>query len=92
MIFSDIDGLYDSDPRLHPEARLLSRIECIDDGAYAMAGGRRLAARPERDEDEIAGGPAGDGAGDRYYHHQRGVSGGALVAGRAAGTLFAGRK
>lgn len=39
VIFSDIDGLYDSDPRLHPEARLLSRIECIDDGAYAMAGG-----------------------------------------------------
>ena len=39
VIFSDIDGLYDSDPRLHPEARLLSRIDCIDDGVYAMAGG-----------------------------------------------------
>lgn len=39
VIFSDIDGLYDSDPRLHSEARLLSRIECIDDGVYAMARG-----------------------------------------------------
>lgn len=56
--------------------------------------GGRLAARPGRDEDEIAGGPAGDGAGIDTI-----ITNGArpealcdIVAGRAAGTLFAGRK
>ena len=39
VILSDIDGLYDSDPRLHPNAKLLSRIECIDESTYALAGG-----------------------------------------------------
>lgn len=39
VIFSDIDGLYDSDPRLHPNAKLISRIDTIDDTIYDMAGG-----------------------------------------------------
>lgn len=39
IIFSDIDGLYDRDPRLHPEARLVRRIEHIDESVYALAGG-----------------------------------------------------
>lgn len=39
IILSDIDGLYDSDPRLHPNAKLLSRVECIDESKYALAGG-----------------------------------------------------
>jgi glutamate 5-kinase len=39
IILSDIDGLYDSDPRLHPQAKLISRIERIDDSVYEMAGG-----------------------------------------------------
>lgn len=28
---SDIDGLYDSDPRKNPEARLVERVECLED-------------------------------------------------------------
>ena len=39
VIFSDIDGLYDSDPRLHPGAKLMERIEQIDENVYALAGG-----------------------------------------------------
>lgn len=39
VILSDIDGLYDSDPRLHPGAKLIERIENIDDSVYALAGG-----------------------------------------------------
>jgi glutamate 5-kinase len=39
VIFSDIDGLYDRDPRLYPKARLIPRIEHIDDSIYAMGGG-----------------------------------------------------
>lgn len=39
VILSDIDGLYDSDPRLHTGAKLIERIEHIDDSVYSLAGG-----------------------------------------------------
>ncbi|MBR2387347.1 MAG: glutamate 5-kinase [Clostridia bacterium] len=36
---SDIDGLYDSDPRKNPDARLIDRVDVIDDAIYSIAGG-----------------------------------------------------
>jgi glutamate 5-kinase len=36
---SDVDGLYDSDPRSNPDARLIQRVEKIDEELYARAGG-----------------------------------------------------
>ena len=36
---SDIDGLYDSDPRKNPDAKLIERVDVVDDGVLAMAGG-----------------------------------------------------
>lgn len=39
VILSDINGLYDADPRLYPGAKLISRIERIDETVYALAGG-----------------------------------------------------
>ena len=39
VILSDIDGLYDSDPRLHPGAKLVERLDKIDQSVYALAGG-----------------------------------------------------
>lgn len=36
---SDIDGLYDKDPRRNADAKLISRVDRIDDGVLAMAGG-----------------------------------------------------
>ncbi len=36
---SDIDGLYDSDPRTNPEAKLIERVEALDDSVFAIAGG-----------------------------------------------------
>ena len=39
IILSDINGLYDADPRLYPNAKLISRIEQIDDKVYSLAGG-----------------------------------------------------
>ena len=36
---SDVDGLYDSDPRTNPDAKLLERIETIDESVYSIAGG-----------------------------------------------------
>lgn len=39
IILSDIDGFYDRDPRLYKDAKLISRIENIDESVYELAGG-----------------------------------------------------
>lgn len=39
VILSDIDGFYDSDPRLHPNAQLIEQIDSIDESVYSLAGG-----------------------------------------------------
>ncbi len=39
VILSDIDGMYDGDPRLHPNAKRIDRIEHIDESVYSLAGG-----------------------------------------------------
>lgn len=39
IILSDIDGFYDQDPRLYKSAKLIHRIENIDESTYALAGG-----------------------------------------------------
>ncbi|MBR3866189.1 MAG: glutamate 5-kinase [Butyricicoccus sp.] len=39
VIMSDIDGLYDSNPRENPNAKLIDRVEVIDDELRAIAGG-----------------------------------------------------
>ncbi len=36
---SDVEGLYDSDPRKNPDAKLISRVETLDERVMAMAGG-----------------------------------------------------
>lgn len=36
---SDIDGLYDCDPRTNPDAHLIERVEQLDDSIFAIAGG-----------------------------------------------------
>lgn len=38
VILSDIDGFYDRDSRLHPEAKLIEQIDCIDESVYALVG------------------------------------------------------
>lgn len=39
IILSDIDGMYDSDPRTNEKARLIEKIEKIDEDIYTHAGG-----------------------------------------------------
>ncbi len=39
VLLSDIDGLYDADPRTHPDARLISRVTEITPEIRALAGG-----------------------------------------------------
>mgnify|MGYP005758223133 CR=1 FL=1 len=39
VILSDINGLYDADPRLYPDAKLIRRIDQIDENVRSLAGG-----------------------------------------------------
>ena len=39
IILSDIEGLYDSNPKDNPEAKLISRVEKIDEKVLSLAGG-----------------------------------------------------
>ncbi|MBQ9062417.1 MAG: glutamate 5-kinase [Eubacterium sp.] len=39
IILSDIDGFYDKDPRFYKDAKLISRVEEIDESLYELAGG-----------------------------------------------------
>ncbi len=39
IILSDIDGFFDKDPRLYPNAKLIERIDSIDESTYELAGG-----------------------------------------------------
>ncbi|MEE3480357.1 MAG: glutamate 5-kinase [Lachnospiraceae bacterium] len=38
ILMSDIDGLYDSDPRKNPDAKLISRVDDINEDIMGMAG------------------------------------------------------
>ena len=44
VLLSDIDGLYERDPREHPEAKLIADIREINAAIHAMAGGANAAA------------------------------------------------
>ncbi len=39
VILSDIDGLYDKNPNFHDDAKIISRVDVIDDSIRALAGG-----------------------------------------------------
>ena len=39
VLLSDIDGLYDKDPHRYPDAKLVSRVTCVDEKLRNSAGG-----------------------------------------------------
>lgn len=39
IICSDVDGLFDADPRLHPNAKLINQVDSIDESTFALAQG-----------------------------------------------------
>ena len=43
MILSDVAGLYTSDPSLDPDAKLISRVEAIDESITSLAQGTKSA-------------------------------------------------
>ena len=93
IILSDIDGLYDSDPRLHPGAKLIEKIEQIDDSVYALAGGagsRRGTGRMKT-KLQAANLATANGIDTVITNGKHPESIYTIIEGNHAGTLFAGR-
>jgi glutamate 5-kinase len=93
VIFSDIDGLYDSDPRLHPGAKLIERIEHIDDNIYALAGGAgsRRGTGGMRTKLQAAGLATAQGIDTIITNGKNPAALYDIIKGGMAGTLFAGK-
>lgn len=71
VILTDIDGLYDSDPRENPQARRISVVETITPEIEAMAGGAGSARGHRRHDHQTACRQACHRRRCRYLHHQR---------------------
>ena len=91
VIFSDIDGFYDSDPRLHPNAKLIKEIRQIDESAYSRAGSRRGTGgmRTKLQAAELAASQGIDTIVTNGKHPEALYD---IVNGKQAGTLFVGNK
>ena len=94
VIFSDIDGFYDSAPRLHPNAKLIKEIRQIDESVYSLAGGagsRRGTGgmRTKLQAAELAASQGIDTIVTNGKHPEALYD---IVNGKQAGTLFVGNK
>ena len=93
IILSDIDGLYDSDPRLHPNAKLIPRVEVIDESVYSLAGGAgsRRGTGGMRTKLQAAALAAAQGIDTVITNGKDPEAIYDIIAGGSVGTLFAGK-
>ena len=93
VILSDVDGLYDADPRLHPGARLLRRIERVDEGVKALGGGAgtRRGTGGMQTKLRAAALATAQGIDTVITNGRRPEALYEIVRGREVGTLFVGR-
>ena len=94
VILSDIDGLYDANPRLCPGARLIGRVERIDESTFALAGGAgsRRGTGGMRTKLQAASLAVAQGIDTFITNGRRPEALYDIVRGGAAGTLFPGRR
>ena len=87
ILLTDIDGLYTADPRLYPDARIVTEIERLRRAGGARDRPHHLAAGLGRDALEGRGRGDGHGSGHRHGDLQRAPAGGAGggARGRARG-------
>lgn len=90
VIFSDIDGLYDSDPRFHADAKLIERIDKIDDKVYTLAGGAgsRRGTGGMRTKLQAASLATSQGIGVIITNGKKPESMYDIINGRSVGTFF----
>lgn len=93
VIFSDINGFYDKDPRLYQDAHLIERIDTIDDSVYLLAGGSgsRRGTGGMRTKLQAASLAAAQGIDTVITNGSNPDALYDIVSGKNTGTLFAGR-
>ncbi|MCM1126055.1 MAG: glutamate 5-kinase [Lachnospiraceae bacterium] len=93
VIFSDIDGLYDSDPHQNPQARLIPQINAITDDLYRIAGGAgsRRGTGGMRTKLKAAKLATEQGIDTIITNGSNPQALYRIINGESAGTLFAGR-
>ncbi len=94
VIFSDIDGFFDKDPRLYKDAKLIDRIEKIDDSLYELAGGAgsRRGTGGMRTKIQAADLATGQGISVIVTNGERPEALYDIVDGKKVGTLFKGNR
>lgn len=94
VILSDIDGFYDRDPRLYPNAKLIERIDTITDDTFKLAGGAgsRRGTGGMRTKLQAAQLATAQGIDTIIINGSNPDALYDIVEGRSAGTLFIGRK
>lgn len=93
VILSDINGFYDSDPRLHPDAKLIERIEQIDESVYSLAGGAgsRRGMGGMKTKLQAAGLAAANGTDTIITNGKNPEAVYDIIKGSRVGTLFVGK-
>lgn len=93
VILSDIDGLYDADPRLHTNAKLIKRIDQIDEDVYSLAGGAgsMRGTGDMKTKLRAAGLATAQGIDTIITNGKHPSALYDIIKGRGAGTLFAGK-
>ena len=94
VILSDIDGFYDRDPRLYPQAQLIPRIEQITEETYRLAGGAgsRRGTGGMRTKLQAADLAAAQGIDTIITNGKDPSVLYDIIEGRSVGTLFVGRR
>ena len=94
VIFSDIDGLFDRDPRLYPDAKLIPRIEAVEESTFALAGGAgsRRGTGGMRTKLQAARLASAQGIDTVITNGKNPASLYEIMKGGSAGTLFPGRR
>jgi glutamate 5-kinase len=90
LMLSDIDGLFDADPRSNPHARLLQRVTAVDDAVMALAGGAGsgVGTGGMRTKLEAAAKAGARGIPSVIANGRDGSALEAIVRGECRGTLF----
>ena len=90
VILSDIDGFYDKDPRLFKDAKLIDRIDVIDEMTYELAGGAgsRRGTGGMRTKIQAAELATSNGTSTLVTNGNRPEALYDIVEGRKTGTLF----
>ncbi|GIV60796.1 glutamate 5-kinase [Rhodocaloribacter litoris] len=90
IICSDVDGLFEADPRTHPAARLIPEVARIDDAVLARAGGAGgpMATGGMRTKVEAAAKATARGIDTLIVNGTVGAHFDGLLAGTVRGTLF----